>query len=95
MVVSLDRGVGQILQALRDTKQYENTIVVFTSDNGATDVGGIENLSKPFRGWKCTLFEDRIHVPFFLATHVSNNVWIGDKDTNNSNGSSGKLFTSS
>ena len=66
MVLAIDRGVGKILQALKDTDQYENTIVIFASDNGPADFGGLQGLAKPYRGWKCTLFEGGIHVPFFL-----------------------------
>jgi arylsulfatase A-like enzyme len=33
----MDRGIGRILQALRDTGQWENTLVLFLSDNGASD----------------------------------------------------------
>lgn len=66
MIHSIDRGVGKILQALKETNQYENTIVIFTSDNGPADYGEMEGLAKPFRGWKSTLFEGGIHIPFFL-----------------------------
>ncbi len=66
MVHSIDRGVGKVLNALKETNQYENTIVIFTSDNGPADYAEMEDLAKPFRGWKSTLFEGGIHVPFFL-----------------------------
>ena len=39
MMRAIDRSVGRILQALEDTGQAENTIVVLTSDNG-----GVGNL---------------------------------------------------
>ena len=35
MVDSLDKNIGRLLQYLRDTGQYENTIILFFSDNGA------------------------------------------------------------
>lgn len=59
MVKSLDDGVGQIMQALRDAGLGENTIVVFTSDNGG------ERFSKvwPVRGMKGELLEGGIRVP--------------------------------
>lgn len=34
MVASIDEGVGQILKALEETKQLDNTVIVFTSDHG-------------------------------------------------------------
>ena len=36
----LDQGVGRILSALRATDRLENTLLIFLSDNGATNVGG-------------------------------------------------------
>ena len=35
MVEAVDQGVGRIVQHLRDTNDLENTLIVFTSDNGA------------------------------------------------------------
>ena len=66
MILSLDRGIGRVLQALEANGLEENTIVVFTSDNGGAGYVGIANLNKPYRGWKITNFEGGIHVPFFL-----------------------------
>jgi hypothetical protein len=66
MIHSLDRNVGRILEALKETSQYDNTIVVFTSDNGAAPYVGLQDLNAPFRGWKATLFEGGIRIPFFL-----------------------------
>ncbi|MDP1627705.1 sulfatase-like hydrolase/transferase [Parvibaculum sp.] len=66
MVVALDRGVGKIKQALRDNGLEENTIVIFTSDNGGAGYVGLPDLNKPYRGWKASFFEGGIHVPFFM-----------------------------
>ncbi|MDO9126673.1 MAG: sulfatase-like hydrolase/transferase, partial [Parvibaculum sp.] len=65
-VVALDRGVGKIKQALRDNGLEENTIVIFTSDNGGAGYVGLPDLNKPYRGWKASFFEGGIHVPFFM-----------------------------
>ena len=35
MVTALDESVGRILEKLRETGHHDNTLVVFTSDNGA------------------------------------------------------------
>lgn len=59
MVVEMDKGVGQILAALRRNKILENTIVVFCSDNGATALGSNGDL----RGTKGTNFEGGHRVP--------------------------------
>ncbi len=66
MIRGLDRGVGRVLQALRDADLEENTIVIFTSDNGGAGYVGIDDLNKPYRGWKITNFEGGIHVPYFI-----------------------------
>ncbi len=66
MIRSLDRGVGQVLDAVRDNGLEDNTIVMFTSDNGGAHYIGIPDVNEPFRGWKISLFEGGIHVPFFL-----------------------------
>lgn len=66
MIVALDRGVGRILQALEDQGLGDNTLVIFTSDNGGTAHVGIEGLNAPYRGWKMTFFEGGVHVPLFM-----------------------------
>ncbi|WP_417391907.1 arylsulfatase [Gimesia sp.] len=40
-VSAIDRGLGQILQILKDTNAVENTLVIFLSDNGAAPDGGL------------------------------------------------------
>ena len=65
MIRSLDRGVGRVLDALKENGLEENTIVLFTSDNGGAGYLGLPEVNQPFRGWKITLFEGGIHVPFF------------------------------
>jgi len=66
MIRALDRGVGQVLDALRDNGLEENTLVFFSSDNGAPNYIGLPDVNRPFRGWKITFFEGGIHVPYFL-----------------------------
>lgn len=66
MVRALDRGVGRVLDALREHGLEENTLVFFTSDNGAPAYIGLPRVNEPFRGWKISFFEGGIHVPFFL-----------------------------
>lgn len=66
MVRSLDRSVGRVLEALRANGLDDNTLVVFTSDNGAPNYLGIPEVNRPFRGWKISFFEGGIHVPYFM-----------------------------
>jgi len=66
MLRALDRGVGRVLEALRAHGLEENTLVFFTSDNGAPNYIGLPDVNRPFRGWKITLFEGGIRVPYFV-----------------------------
>ena len=66
MIVALDRGVGKVLDELKAQGLDENTIVIFTSDNGGANYIGLPGVNDPYRGWKATFFEGGIHVPFFL-----------------------------
>ncbi len=66
LVRALDRGVGRVLDALRVQGLDENTIVMFTSDNGGAGYIGLPDVNKPFRGWKITLWNGGIHVPYFI-----------------------------
>lgn len=65
MIRSLDRGVGRVLETLERNGLDEHTLVLFTSDNGGAGYLGLPEVNDPFRGWKLTLFEGGIHVPFF------------------------------
>jgi arylsulfatase A-like enzyme len=66
MIRALDRSVGRVLDALSENGLDENTLVIFTSDNGGAGYIGLPNVNDPYRGWKITLFEGGIHVPYFL-----------------------------
>ena len=59
MVQAMDKNVATILAELDQLGLRDNTIVVFTSDNGATKDGS--NL--PFRGGKHTILEGGTHLP--------------------------------
>jgi uncharacterized sulfatase len=65
MILALDRGVGRVLEALERNGLENDTLVLFTSDNGGAGYIGLPDVNDPFRGWKITLFEGGIHVPFF------------------------------
>jgi arylsulfatase A-like enzyme len=65
MIRALDRGVGRVLEALRANGLEENTLVLFTSDNGGANYIGLPDINRPYRGWKMTFFEGGVHTPFF------------------------------
>jgi uncharacterized sulfatase len=64
MIRSVDRSVGRILKTLHDEGLEDNTIVIFTSDNGAPGYIGLPEVNQPFRGWKLTLFQGGLRVPY-------------------------------
>ena len=67
MVRALDRSVGRILDALEAEGLSDNTLIVFTSDNGGAGYIGIDEVNAPYRGWKMTFFEGGIRVPLFVS----------------------------
>ena len=66
MIRSLDRSVGRINAALEEAGLADNTLVIFTNDNGGPGYIGLPNINKPFRGWKISQFEGGIRVPLMM-----------------------------
>jgi arylsulfatase A-like enzyme len=66
MVRNLDRNVGRVLAELKAQGLDDNTIVIFTSDNGGANYIGLPDINRPYRGWKASFFEGGVHVPFFM-----------------------------
>lgn len=59
MLKSLDDAVGLISQALDEQGLADNTLFIFTNDNGPV----LESMSAPYRGTKNTTFEGGVRVP--------------------------------
>ncbi len=66
MIRSLDRNIGRVLKSLKDQGVDDNTLVIFTSDNGGANCIGVDGINKPYRGWKATFFDGGTHVPYFM-----------------------------
>ena len=64
MIRAVDRSVARVTQSLADNGLAENTLVIFTSDNGGAGYIGLPDINKPYRGWKLNHFEGGTHVPF-------------------------------
>ena len=75
MISYLDEQVGEIVEKLKAKDLYENTLIIFTSDNGPTFTGGVDpeyfDSAAPFKstyGWgKGFLREGGIRVPMIAA----------------------------
>ena len=72
MVTRMDRTLGKMRAALKETGQEKNTLIVFASDNGASmNAGGYGSAffagDKPLRGTKAQLWEGGIRVPMIAA----------------------------
>ena len=71
-MAQLDDSVGEILKHLQDIGEAENTIVIFTTDNGAEVFTWPDGGMTPFNGTKGTSFEGGFRVPAIIR-------WSGHK----------------
>ncbi len=67
MVESMDRAVGLVFERLEEAGLKEETIVIFTSDNGGlSTTGGYPTSNEPLRAGKRWLYEGGIRVPLIV-----------------------------
>ena len=66
MLAEMDDNVGQILDAVKELKIEDNTIVIFTSDNGPEDVMPWRGWAGPWTGTYVTAMEGSLRVPFLM-----------------------------
>lgn len=67
MVSTLDKGVGRVMDALRERGIENNTVVFFVSDNGCPNYTHGACSNAPYSGWKAFPLEGGIRVPFILS----------------------------
>jgi len=86
-LAEMDEHVGEILDAIDALKIRDNTIVVFTSDNGPEATWPWQGSSGPWRGYYFTHMEGSLRVPFIIrwpghipASRVSNEI-VHEVDT--------------
>ncbi|MCP3470122.1 arylsulfatase [Bradyrhizobium sp. CCGUVB1N3] len=62
----LDDNVGYVLKKLEDMGQLDNTIVVFTTDNGAETISFPDGGTTPFKGGKLSTWEGGMRAPLLV-----------------------------
>ncbi len=75
MVYAVDRGVGELVRALKTTEEFDNTLIVFLSDNGGKIGLGANN--GPLREGKGSTHEGGYRVPMFF--HWPEHVPAGER----------------
>ena len=65
MIKHLDMGVGEIVKSLKKHDIYDNTLLIFLTDNGGSNAMSANNA--PLRGFKQMDYEGGVHVPFIVS----------------------------
>ena len=65
MTYALDRGVGRLVESLKASGKFDNTLIFFINDNGGATIN--QSCNYPLKGFKGTKFEGGQRVPFFMV----------------------------
>jgi len=65
MIKHLDLGVGEIVSSLKKHDIFDNTLLIFLTDNGGSRTMSANNA--PLRGFKQMDYEGGVHVPFIVS----------------------------
>lgn len=72
VIADLDKQIGRLLDKLNELNLAENTVIVFTSDNGPAPIWdpltahSAAGRTGPFRGIKASLYEGGVRMPFIV-----------------------------
>lgn len=87
MVQEMDEAIGHVIEKLKTNKQFDNTLIVFISDNGGSNEGHlnntIERLNKP---WKSSMFPDKTLDGHPVMPGDFTNLYLGPDNTYGSYG---------
>ena len=67
MLYDLDVAIGQLLSAVDEVGIAESTFILYTADNGTYRTNDPGNINGPLRGFKTTIWEGGVRVPFVVA----------------------------
>lgn len=71
MMAQLDFEIQRVTQALKDKHMWDDTILIFTTDNGGMPVVG--GFNYPFRGMKSESWDGGVRGPAFIRIPKKNN----------------------
>lgn len=83
MIESMDDGIGRLIDELKRLEMLENTLIIFSSDNGGVGMDQIAyrpTTMEPLRKWKGHVYEGGIRVP--LIIYWKNQIQAGVKNDN-------------
>ena len=66
LVTAMDDVIGNVTEALKTNGMYENSIIIFVSDNGGLSVAGGGASNEPLRAGKGTFYEGGVRTPAFI-----------------------------
>jgi arylsulfatase A len=67
MLADMDTGIGQLLDAVKAAGIADHTYIIYTADNGSVPTDDPGNINGPIRGYKASVWEGGIRVPFMVT----------------------------
>ena len=67
MLTGMDNVIGRVRKSLSERGLAENTVIIYTADNGSIPTDDPGNINGPVRGHKASVWEGGIRVPFMVT----------------------------